>query len=74
MQDLLDEDDYLVEGKDKQSQPKEDEDKGDPNALLGSHRALYGGECDLLANQFELHSQVTKKHHMVLLKVTACSS
>ena len=56
--------------KEKQSHNKEEEDEvGDPKSLLGSHRDLYGGSCHLLADQFELHSQVAKKHQMVLLEV-----
>lgn len=61
----------MGESKDKQAQPKEEGEAvpGDPHALLGSHRAQYGGQDDLLASQFELHSQVSKKHHIVLLEV-----
>ena len=60
----------MGEGKDKQPQPKEEgEEPGDPDALLGSHRGQYGGQDELLASQFELHSQVAKKHHIVLLEV-----
>lgn len=50
------------------SQPQEEEE-GDPNALLGSHRTLHGGEDKLLADQFELHSVIYKKHQIVLLEV-----
>ena len=64
----MDEEEISMERKDTKSQLKE-EDQGDPNALLGSHRALYGGHDDLLASQFELHSSVSKKHQMVLLEV-----
>ena len=70
-QDLLDDEDLLGDVKEKQSHYKEEEDEvGDPKSLLGSHRDLYGGSCHLLADQFELHSQVAKKHQMVLLEVS----
>ena len=47
-----------------------EEEQGDPDALLGSHGAQYGGESDLLYDQFELHSSVTKKQQIVLLEVS----
>lgn len=51
---------------------KEDEGKEgeeDTTALFGSHGPKYGGGCDLLYTQFELHSPVAKKHQIVLLQV-----
>ena len=60
---------YLRDLRGRLTQDKELEDQGDPDALLGSHRALYGVECNLLATQFELHSSVYKKHQIVLLEV-----
>ena len=72
LQDVTEDEDFLGEGGDKLAQPKEEEDekdKSDPSALLGSHRDLYGDQNNLLASQFELHSQVSKKHQMVLLEV-----
>lgn len=38
---------------------------------MGSRRSLHGGECDLLVDQFELHSQVYKKHQLALLEVSS---
>ena len=66
--DLLDEDD-LLEGA-EQAQNGE-EGPGDPDALLGSHGAQYGGGSELLYDQFQLHSVVAKKHQIVLLDVSA---
>ena len=45
------------------------EEGEDAAALFGSHGPKYGGGCDLLYNQFELHSPVAKKHQIVLLQV-----
>ena len=60
----------MGERKEKHSPPTEGEATGDPDdALLGSHRRLYGGEETLLADQFELHSRVYKNHQIVLLEV-----
>ena len=69
-QDFLEEEELLGDTKDKQTLPKEEEEAGDPNSLLGSHRALYGADCELLVDQFQLHSQVYKKHQMALLEVS----
>lgn len=69
-QDFLEEEELLGDAKDKQAQPKQEEEAGDPNSLLGSHRALYGADCELLVDQFQLHSQVYKKHQMALLEVS----
>ena len=63
----LDEDD-LLEGA-EQAQ-KGEEDPGDPDALLGSHGAQYGGGSELLYDQFQLQSFVAKKHQTVLLEVS----
>ena len=41
----------------------------DPYALVGSRGAEYGGECDLLYDQFELKSVVAKQHQIILLNV-----
>lgn len=70
MQDFLEEDELLGDTKEKQAQPNPEEEAGDPNSLLGSHRALYGANCELLIDQFQLHSQVYKKHQMALLEVS----
>lgn len=67
-QELYDDEDYLGDAQDK-AQGNEAEDQGDPDAVLGSHRAKYKVECDLLASQFELHSPVYKRHQIVLLEV-----
>lgn len=66
LQEYIDEEEDI---KERQTQVKEDEGKSDPCAFLGSHRDLYGGECDLLIDQFQLHSQVYKKHQIILLEV-----
>ncbi len=66
---MLDDEDLLGDMKEKQAKQLEEEDIGDPDALLGSHRGLHGGEEKLLASQFRLHSQVCKKHQIVLLEV-----
>ena len=76
LQDILDEEDLLGDMKEKQSHHKEEqeeEEDSDPSTLLGSHRDLHGGSCELLANQFQLHSQVSKKHQMVLLEVRSAN-
>ncbi len=72
----MDDEDLLGEVKEKQSlhrQQEEDEEEEegerDPNALLGSHRGLFGGSCELLADQFQLHSLVSKRQQMMLLEV-----
>lgn len=52
--------------------PAKEEDAGDTNALNGSHGPKYGGGCDLLYSQFELHSPVAKKHQIFLLRVHVC--
>ena len=44
-------------------------EEGDISALYGSHGPKYGGRCDLLYNQFELHSPVARKHQIILLQV-----
>lgn len=41
----------------------------DPYTLVGSRRAEYGGTCDLLYDQFEMKSVVTKHHQIILLNV-----
>ena len=48
---------------------EEEEPEGDPCSLLGSVGSLYGGESQLLYNQFELNSPVVRKHQMLLLQV-----
>ena len=48
---------------------KEGGEEEDTSALYGSHGPKYGGGCDLLYSQFELHSAVAKKHQIVLLQV-----
>ena len=48
------------------------EEGEDAAALFGSHGPKYGGGCDLLYDQFELHSPVAKKHQIVLLQVHTC--
>ena len=62
-----DEEDLLGEEKEQTSQ---EEGPGDPDALRGSRGAQYGGECELLYSQFELHSPIAKKHQMELLQVS----
>lgn len=57
-----------LEGKGKQ-QRQQEEEKGDPDALLGSHAAQLGGASELLYDQFDLHSSVARKHQVVLLEV-----
>ena len=66
---MYEDEDYLGNLKDKPMQANELDDQDYPDALLGSHRALYGVECNLLASQFELHSAVYKRHQIVLLEV-----
>lgn len=66
---MYEDEDYLGNLKDKLMQTSELDDQGEPDALLGSHRALYGVESDLLASQFGLHSPVYKRHQIVLLEV-----
>ena len=68
-QDLYDDEDYLGDVKDNAAQGNDQDDQGDPDAVLGSHRANFGVECDLLASQFELHSPVYKRHQIILLEV-----
>lgn len=60
------EDDELLEDGEKED---EEEEKGDPNSLLGGHGAQLGGGSELLCDQFQLHSPVMKKHQIVLLQV-----
>lgn len=57
--------------KERQSRTKEEmeEPDADPSPLLGSDRSHFGGSCELLTDQFQLHSQVYKKHQMTLLEV-----
>lgn len=62
-----DEEDLLGEEKEQTSS---EEGPGDPDALRGSRGAQYGGECELLYSQFELHSPVAKKHQIELLQVS----
>lgn len=56
------------EGQNKQQQQQEME-KGDPNALLGSHAAQVGGANEHLYDQFSLHSSTGRKHQILLLEV-----
>ena len=46
-----------------------EEEGEDPAVLQGSRGAHLGGECELLYNQFELYSPVSKAHQLVLLEV-----
>lgn len=48
---------------------EKEEIESDTSALYGSHGPKFGGGCDLLYDQFELHSPVAKKHQIILLKV-----
>lgn len=57
-------------GDDKSKKQKPEEEKGDPDALLGSHGAQLGGGSELLLDQFDLHSPVMKKQQLVLLEVS----
>lgn len=67
---LLGSEGLLGEGDKDEDQPGKEEEKGDSDALLGSHGPKYGGGCELLYDQFELHSPVAKKHQIVLLEVS----
>ena len=62
----------MLEGGEGDTLSKEDngEKEEDTTALFGSHAPKYGGGCDLLYSQFELHSPVAKKHQLVLLQVS----
>ena len=57
-----------MEERTKQQQNQELE-KGNPEALLGSHAAQVGGDNELLYDQFNLHSSISKKHQILLLEV-----
>lgn len=57
-----------MEERTKQQQNQELE-KGNPEALLGSHAAQVGGDNELLYDQFNLHSSIAKKHQILLLEV-----
>ena len=57
-----------MEERTKQQQNQELE-KGNPEALLGSHAAQIGGDNELLYDQFNLHSSIAKKHQILLLEV-----
>ena len=48
---------------------KTEGEEEDTSALCGSHGAKFGGGCDVLYNQFELHSPVAKRHQIILLQV-----
>ena len=48
---------------------KEEGEEGDAGALYGSHGPKFGGGCEFLYTQFELHSPVARKHQITLLKV-----
>ena len=52
------------------TQTKEEVEERDTSALYGSHGPKFGGRCEFLYSQFELHSPVAKRHQIVLLKVT----
>ena len=67
---LLGSEGLLGEGDKEEDQPGKEEEKGDSDALFGSHGPKYGGGCELLYEQFELHSPVAKKHQIVLLEVS----
>lgn len=43
--------------------------ESEPHSLAGSRAAQYGASTDLLYDQFELVSPVTRTHEIVLLKV-----
>ena len=60
----------MLEGGEGDTMSKEDNGEEDTTALFGSHASKYGGGCDLLYSQFELHSPVAKKHQLVLLQVS----
>ncbi|CAI8036584.1 Cilia- and flagella-associated protein 43 [Geodia barretti] len=47
---------------------KEEGEEGDAGALYGSHGPKFGGGCEFLYSQFELHSPVARKHQITLLK------
>ena len=66
----MDDDEVIVEldAQAKQQQQQELE-KGDPDALLGSHAAQVGGDDELLYQQFNIHSSIARKHQIVLLEV-----
>ena len=59
----------MLDDEDMQDKQAQEEEVRDPNSLLGSDRALYGGSNDLLIHQFELHSRVYQKHQIALLEV-----
>ena len=56
-------------GEEEAEGKQEVKEQGDPDALKGSHGSRYGGDCDLLRDQFELYSPVSKKQQMCLLQV-----
>eukprot|EP00731_Ephydatia_muelleri_P020647 Em0013g374a len=55
-------------GEEEAEGKQEVKEQGDPDALKGSHGSRYGGDCDLLRDQFELYSLVSKKQQMCLLQ------
>lgn len=64
------EDDELGEFEEQAKQQQQQEmEKGDPDALLGSHAAQVGGACEQLYDQFNLHSSIARKHQILLLEV-----
>lgn len=55
-------------GEEEGDSKQDTKEQGDPDALKGSHGSRYGGDCDLLRDQFELYSPVSKKQQMCLLQ------
>lgn len=48
---------------------KKDEKDLEPHTLMGSRAAEHGATTELLYDQFELVSPVTKRHQIILLQV-----
>lgn len=51
---------------------KKDEKESEPHTLLGSRAAEYGAPTELLYDQFELLTPVTKRNQIVLIQVRYC--